>query len=72
MKLKAKHWVNYQGTWYKAGDVFKIFDGEAEEMKNFGEIIEEDEPKQAEDEPEPEEAGQEEPVRRGRKRKLEE
>lgn len=68
MKIKAKQWVKYQGEWFKAGDVFKIFDGDAEEMKAYGEVIEEDEPEETEDE----ETVQEEPVRRTRKRKLEE
>ena len=78
MKIKAKQWVNYQGVWYKAGDEFRIFKGDADEMKKYGEVIKEAEDK-AEEKPEEvqEEHAQEEPVqettaRRGRRRKIEE
>lgn len=75
MKLKAKHWIKYQGEWHKAGDVFHIHENDAEEMKAYGEVIAEAEDKtdEAPDEA-PEEAQeetQEEPVRRGRRRKIE-
>lgn len=66
MKIKAKQWVKYHGEWHQAGDEFKIFKGDAEEMKQYGEVIEEDEPEQAE-----EETVQEEPVKKTRKRKTE-
>lgn len=66
MKLKANHWIKYQGEWHKAGDVFTIHKGDAEEMKPHGEIIEE-----AEDGDETPEETQEEPVRRTRRRKAE-
>ena len=68
MKIKAKQWVKYQGEWHRAGDVFKIFKGDADEMKQYGEVIEEDEPEETDDE----ETVQEEPVRKGRRRKTEE
>ena len=68
MKIKAKLWVKYQGEWHRAGDVFKIFKGDADEMKQYGEVIEEDEPEETDDE----ETVQEEPVRKGRRRKTEE
>ena len=45
MKLKAKHWIKYQGEWHKAGDVFRINEGDVEEMKAYGEVIEEAEDK---------------------------
>lgn len=75
MKLKAKHWIKYQGEWHKAGDVFHINEGDVDEMKAYGEVIAEaeDKAKEAPDEA-PEEAQeetQEEPVRRGRRRKIE-
>ena len=68
MKIKAKQWVKYHGEWHKAGDVFRIFEGDADMMKQYGEVIEEKEDKQADV---PEEPTQEEPVRKGRKRKTE-
>lgn len=68
MKIKAKQWVKYQGEWHRAGDVFKIFDGDAEEMKQYGEVIEEKEPKPSEEE----EPANEEPAKKTRKRKTEE
>lgn len=75
MKLKAKHWIKYQGEWHKAGDVFRINEGDVEEMKAYGEVIAEAEDKADETPDEaPEEAQeetQEEPVRRGRRRKIE-
>lgn len=67
MKIKAKQWVKYQGEWHQAGDEFKIFKGDAEEMKQYGEVIEEDEPEETDDE----ETVQEEPVKKTRKRKTE-
>ena len=65
MKAKAKHWVNYNGVWHGAGDVFAIDPSHADEMRQYAEIIEEEQPV---NEAEPE---TEEPVRRGRKRKTE-
>ena len=84
MKCKASHPVKYEGTWYKAGDVFNIFKGDAEEMKAHGEVIEEAKDKaekkpeeKVQEEPVQEETTPEEPVqettaRRGRRRKIEE
>ena len=75
MKLKAKHWIKYQGEWHKAGDVFRINEGDVEEMKAYGEVIveAEDKTEEAPDEAQEEtqEETQEEHVRRGRRRKIE-
>ena len=71
MKLKAKHWIKYQGEWHKAGDVFRINEGDVEEMKAYGEVIVEAEDKTEEAPDEAPEDAQEEPVRRGRRRKIE-
>ena len=66
MKAKAKHWVNYNGVWHPAGEEFPIDKADAESMKRYAEVTE-DEPVTEAQEPE-----QSEPVRRGRKRKTEE
>lgn len=62
MKVKAKHWVNYNGTWHMAGDVFTIDDADAAEMRQYAEMM--DEQPVAEDA-----ADHSEPVRRMRTRK---
>lgn len=28
MKVRAKHWINYNGAWHKGGDEFEIDDAE--------------------------------------------
>ena len=75
MLAKARHWVNYNGTWHCAGEEFEIDAKDADEMKAYAEITQCDEPK----EPEPTETAQAEPVqaepvqaqpKRGRKRKT--
>lgn len=65
MKAKAKHWVNYNGVWHGAGDVFDIDPAYADEMRQYAEIIG-DEPPVNDAEP-----AAEEPAKRGRKRKAE-
>ena len=39
MKVKAKHRVNYNGVWYKGGDVFTVDDYET--VKEYADKIEE-------------------------------
>lgn len=43
MKFKPKYSVSYNGIWYYAGEVIEILSADAEELKQHGEIIE-DEP----------------------------
>ena len=69
MKATAKHWVNYNGTWHPAGETFDIRKEDAETMKAFA-VIQDEEPKN-EPEPEPEEEKNAEPIKRGRRRKAE-
>ena len=71
MKLKANHWIKYQGEWHRAGEVFTIYKGDAEEMKAHGEIIREEEDETGETPEGTSEDAQEEPVRRARRRKAE-
>ena len=33
MKVRARHWLNYNGTWYKGGDEFDVDD--IEEVKAY-------------------------------------
>lgn len=68
MLAKAKHNVKYDGEWRRAGEVFHVDEGDAEAMKAHVEILDETDPLD-----EPAEGGQqEEPVKRGRKRKADE
>lgn len=67
MKATAKHWVNYNGTWHMKGETFVIDKADAEEMKLYAELIDDDEQpvnEQPSEEPK-------EPAKRGRKRKAE-
>ena len=41
MKVKAKHWVNYNGTWHQVGEVFAIDDADAAEMQQYAEVADE-------------------------------
>lgn len=72
MKATAKHWVKYEGVWYRKGDVFDVPKQDAERMEEFCDI-EQNEPDSTHDVaangagPEAEEA----PKRRGRPRKTE-
>lgn len=69
MKVVAKHWVNYNGSWYKGGDEFEVDDFES---------IKEHADKKAPAEyvsdvfPPDEDVVAEAPKRRGRKPKTEE
>ena len=62
MKAIAKHWVNYNGVWHMTGAEFEIADADAAEMKQYAELIENDEQPESE---------AHEPAKRGRKRKTE-
>lgn len=68
MKIKAGHWVNYNGTWHPKGEVFEI-DPEHEHRAAFmGEIVDPEPALMEEHIPE----ATAEPVKRGRKRKADE
>ena len=62
MKVKAKHWINYNGKWHMGGSEFDISDNDAPEMAPYVERVEQNVPRDAQEE---------QPVRRGRKRKTE-
>lgn len=69
MQVKAKHWINYDGEWHPAGDVFEVasVDGFAESV----EVIAETEPvKKPKQEPEKTETAEVSPKRRGRSTKA--
>ena len=40
MKVKAKHWLNHDGTWYRAGETFEISTSDAEALADSVEISE--------------------------------
>lgn len=61
---KAKHWVNYNGTWYRKDDVFPIEDGDSPSMSKHAVLVE------TEDDKKQNEAQTLEPAKRGRKRKV--
>lgn len=63
MKATAKHWVKYNGEWHGAGETFSVDAADAEEMKQYVEFDENEEPEHDE---------KKEPAKRGRKRKPEE
>lgn len=67
MKVKAKHWINYNGTWHQAGEVFAIDDADAAEMRQYAEVAEEQPVAASENT-----AEHTEPVRRTRTRKPKE
>ena len=39
MKVKASHWVNYNGTWYKHGDVFEVKPEHEARVPYMGELV---------------------------------
>lgn len=43
MRVKAKHWLNYNGVWHKGGDTFETNDFEAikEHVEKVEETVEE-------------------------------
>ena len=69
LKVKAKHWLNVSGDWYKAGDVFEI--ESIAGIENSVEVIAEPEPvKKPKQEPEKTETAETSPKRRGRSTKA--
>ena len=70
MKVKAKHWLNVDGEWYRAGDIFEVesVDGFAESVEVIAEPETVKKPKQ-EPVKEPETA-ETAPKRRGRSTKA--
>ena len=70
MLARARHWVNYNGTWHCAGEEFEIDAKDADAIKAYADITQCDEP----EEPEQTETAQTEPAqaqpKRGRKRKT--
>ena len=40
MKVKAKHWLKYNGTWYQGGDEFEISAADAGDLEEMVEIAE--------------------------------
>ena len=65
MKVKAKHWLKYNGIWYRGGDEFEIPTTDAEALGGMVEIAET--PVHVE----PAEPEEEQPKRRGRPKKSE-
>lgn len=72
MKVRAKHWINYNGVWHKGGDKFDIEDSE---ILDGVEFIEAEQDEQAEKPVEAEFTSEifppeeETPKKRGRPRK---
>lgn len=58
MKVRAKHWLNLNGTWHRCGEIFDLSAAEAEQAKGFVEILD--------DPAVPEEPVPEEPKKRRR------
>lgn len=75
MKVRAKHWINYNGTWHKGGEEFEIDDSEILDGVEFVEAAQEEQQAATPVEPEPEFQSEifppeeEAPKRRGRPRK---
>ena len=65
MKVKAKHWLKYNGVWYRGGDEFEIPTTDAEALDGMVEIAET--PVHVE----PVEPEEDQPKRRGRPKKSE-
>lgn len=40
MKVRAKHWLTYDGAWHQSGDVFEIAGTDADMMAGMVEIVE--------------------------------
>lgn len=62
MKVKAKHWLNYNGVWYKGGEEFEVED--IEQVKDYVDPVE-----FVSDVFPPDEVPNEAPKRRGRPKK---
>ncbi len=69
MKVKAKHWLNYNGTWHKGGETFEVddFDTVKDHAEKVGEAKEEVKEQYVSEIFPPEE----QPKRRGRPKKTE-
>lgn len=65
MKVKAKHWLNYNGIWHMGGEEFEIPTTDADVLGDMVEIAET--PVQIE----PEASAEEQPKRRGRQKRAE-
>ena len=68
MIATAKHNVKYQGVWRRSGEKFHVDDIDAEMMAVHAALDDEPEPA----EPEAEQAEEEQPVKRTRRRRTEE
>lgn len=40
MKVRAKHWLNFDGTWHRCGEVFDLPAAEAEQLRGSVEWLE--------------------------------
>ena len=40
MKVRAKHWLNFDGTWHRCGEVFDLPAAEAERLRGSVEWLE--------------------------------
>lgn len=69
MKVKALHWVNYNGVWHKFGEVFTISEKDYAGIEKSVELLEDEADPVADGEEES--VAKAEPARRGRKRKVE-
>ena len=71
MKVKAKHWLNYNGVWHRAGETFEVedFDTVKDHAEKVGEAKEEVKEQYVSEIFPPVE---EQPKRRGRPKKTEE
>ena len=67
MKVKAKHWINYNGAWHKAGETFEVDDFDT--VKGHADKVEEVKEQYVSEIFPPVE---EQPKRRGRPKKSEE
>lgn len=67
MKVKAKYWINYNGTWHKAGETFEVDDFDT--VKDHADKVEEVKEQYVSEIFPPVE---EQPKRRGRPKKTEE
>ena len=65
MKVRAKHFLKYNGMWYRGGETFEISTTEATELEDMIEVAE-----TPVSEKEPEKPAAEQPKRRPRKAKA--
>ena len=70
MRVRALHWVNYNGVWHKAGDEFTVKEEDYAGLVQYVELcVEKENP--VSDAVEETEEVKHEPAKRGRKRKVE-